>query len=165
VDTHSVKTSANAPAHTQGIDAGKKIIGRERGIVTDTLGLLLAVIVTAASQSDNTIGVRLLDQAKTAHPRLAKTWVDAGFKTTVVEHGATRGIDVQVVSKDPGTRGISIVKRRRVERTLGWIMLHRRLARDYQTHPGTSATMIQIAMIDNVSRRLTGETTPTRPDT
>jgi transposase len=49
IDTQSIKTSPNAPAHTQGIDAGKKIVGRKRGIVTDTLGLLLAVIVAAAS--------------------------------------------------------------------------------------------------------------------
>lgn len=49
IDTQSVKTSHNAPADTQGIDAGKKIVGRKRGIVTDTLGLVLAVIVTAAS--------------------------------------------------------------------------------------------------------------------
>lgn len=51
------------------------------------------------------------------------------------------------------------------ERTLAWIMLHRRLARDYEANPDTSAAMIQIAMIDNVSRRLTGETTPTWRDT
>jgi transposase len=80
IDTQSVKTSTNAPIATHGIDAGKKIVGRKRGIVTDTLGLLLAVIVTAASASDNTIGINLLDHAKATHPALAKTWVDAGFK-------------------------------------------------------------------------------------
>jgi hypothetical protein len=53
MDTQSVKTSTNVPLDTQGIDAGKKIIGRERGIITDTLGLLLAVIVTAAGGPSN----------------------------------------------------------------------------------------------------------------
>ncbi|MEN3616234.1 IS5 family transposase, partial [Plantactinospora sp. ZYX-F-223] len=133
IDTQSVKTSTNAPLPTQGIDAGKKIVGRKRGIVTDTLGLLLAVIVTAASASDNTIGIDLLNQAKATHPTLAKTWVDAGFKNKVIEHGAALGIDVEVVTKEPHIRGFSVVKRRWVvERSLGWIMLHRRLARDYE---------------------------------
>jgi transposase len=57
LDTQSVKTSTDVPLASQGIDAGKKIVGRKRGIVTDTLGLLLAVTVTAANLSDNTIGI------------------------------------------------------------------------------------------------------------
>ncbi|MEU5908933.1 IS5 family transposase [Micromonospora sp. NPDC047527] len=166
IDSQSVKTSTNAPLPTQGIDAGKKIIGRKRGIVTDTLGLLLAVIVTAASTSDNTIGINLLDQAKATHPDLTKTWVDAGFKNRMIEHGATLGIDVEVVTKDPQVKGFSVVKRRWVvERTLGWIMLHRRLTRDYEARPANSASMIRIAMIDNLTKRITNETTPTWRDT
>ncbi len=59
-----------------------------------------------------------------------------------------------------------MVKRRWVvERTLGWLMLHRRLARDYETLPDISAAMIHIAMIDNLTKRLTQETTPTWRDT
>lgn len=166
MDTQSVKTSTNAPLSTQGIDAGKKVVGRKRGIITDTLGLLLAVIVTAASVSDNTIGTELLNEATKHHPTLAKTWVDAGFKNTVVEHGATLGIDVEVVTKDPAAKGFSVVKRRWVvERTLGWLMHHRRLVRDYETRPDNSASMITIAMIDNLAKRLTNETTPTWRDT
>ncbi|MET8354193.1 IS5 family transposase [Micromonospora sp. NPDC005206] len=166
IDSQSVKTSTNAPLPTQGIDAGKKIVGRKRGIITDTLGLLLAVVVTAASASDNTIGINLLDQAKAIHPALAKTWVDAGFKNKVIEHGAALGIDVEVVTRDPQIKGFSVVKRRWVvERTLGWIMQHRRLARDYEALPDNSASMIRIAMIDNLTKRITDETTPTWRDT
>ena len=112
MDSQSVKTSTNVPLSTQGTDAGKKIIGRKRGIITDTLGLLLAVIVTAASASDNTIGMDLLDQATTTYPTLTKTWVDAGFKNRVVEHGAALGVDVEIVTKDPQVKGFSVVKRR-----------------------------------------------------
>ena len=84
----------------------------------------------------------------------------------MIEHRARLGIDVEVVAKDPHVKGFSLVKRRWVvERTCGWIMQHRRLARDYETLPESSASMIRIAMIDNVSRRLTGETTPTWRDT
>jgi transposase len=165
MDTQSVKTSTNVPLSTQGTDAGKKIVGRKRGIITDTLGLLLAVVVTAASVSDNTIGTHLLNEATARHPTLAKTWVDAGFKTTVVEHGASLGIDVEVVAKDPAIKGFSVVKRRWVvERTIGWLMHHRRLVRDYEARPGHSASMITIAMIDNLAKRLTDETTPTWRD-
>jgi len=162
VDTQSVKTSTNVPVTTQGTDAGKKIVGRKRGIVTDALGLLLAVIVVAASVSDNTVGTQLLDQAKTTYPTITKTWVDAGFKNTMVEHGATLGIDVEVVPRNTHIKGFTPVKRRWVvERTLGWVMLHRRLARDYETHPTNSASMIRIAMIDNLAKRVTDETTIT----
>jgi transposase len=165
IDTQSVKTSTNVPLNTQGIDAGKKIVGRKRGIVTDTLGLLLAVVVTTAAASDNTIGIDLLNDAKAHHPALTKTWVDAGFKNRVIEHGATLGIDVEVVTKDPHIKGFSVVKRRWVvERTIGWIMQHRRLARDYEALPGNSASMIHIAMIDNLAKRATDENTPTWRD-
>ena len=166
MDSQSIKTSTNVPTATQGIDAGKRIVGRKRGIITDTLGLLLAVIVTAASVSDNTIGLNLLDRATEAYPTLTKAWVDAGFRKKVVEHGATLGVDVEVVTKDPQVKGFSVIKRRWVvERTIGWLMQHRRLARDYETLPETSATMIRIAMIDNLARRATDETTPTWRDT
>ena len=162
MDTQSVKTSTNVPLSTQGIDAGKKIVGRKRGIVTDTLGLLLAVTVTAASASDNTIGMDLLDQATTAHPTLAKTWVDAGFKNK--RHRTRRQPRHRRRGRHqrPADQGFSVVKRRWVvERTIGWLMHHRRLVRDYETRPDNSASMITIAMIDNLTKRLTTETTPT----
>jgi transposase len=91
-----------------------------------------------------------------------KTWVDGGYRQHLVEHAATRGIDMHIVQREPGTRGFTPLPRRWVaERTLGWLMLHRRLARDYEILPATSQAMIHIAMIDNMTRRLAGETTPT----
>ncbi|ABW12668.1 transposase IS4 family protein [Parafrankia sp. EAN1pec] len=165
LDTQTVKTSTDVPLASQGTDAGKKIVGRKRGVVTDTLGLLLAVTVTAAHLSDNALGIRLLDQAKNTWQSLSKTWVDKGFKNTVVEHGAALGIDVEVVPRKTGTRGFHVVKRRwAVERSLGWLMLHRRLVRDYETLPASSEAMIHIVMIDNTAKRITGETTPTWRD-
>jgi transposase len=109
------------------------------------------------------IGNQLLNRAATIHPGLTKTWVDAGFKVKTVEHGATLGIDV--VTKDPQVKGFSVVKRRWViERTIGWLMQHRRLARDYEALSDNSGSMITIAIIDNLARRLTDETTPTWHD-
>ncbi len=162
IDTQSVKTSTNPPTATQGTDAGKKIVGRKRGIATDACGLLLAVIVMAASASENHAGIQTLDQVKAIHPTITKTWVDAGFKNKFVEHAATLGIDAEVVPRNTEVKGFHVVKRRWVvERTLGWLMLHRRLVRDYETLPASSEAMIHVAMIDNVSKRITDEITPT----
>lgn len=162
IDTQSVKTSTNPPTTTQGIDAAKLIVGRKRSVATDALGLLLAVIVCAASASENKAGMQVLDQAKNLHPTITRTWVDQGFKNQFVEHAAALGVDAEVVTRDPGAKGFSVVKRRWVaERTLGWLMLHRRLARDYETLPASAEAMIHIAMIDNVSKRITDEATPT----
>lgn len=162
IDTQSVKTSTNPPTATQGTDAAKRVVGRKRSITTDALGLLLAVIVLAASVTENNAGIQVLDQAKASHPTIVKTWVDAGFKNQFVEHAARLGVDAEVVPRNTDTKGFHVVKRRWVvERTLGWLMLHRRLVRDYETLPASAEAMITIAMIDNVSRRITGETTPT----
>ena len=162
IDTQSVKTSTNVPLTSQGTDAAKKIVGRKRGILTDTIGLILTVAVTAASLSENALGIRLLDQAKKTYPTISKSWVDTGFKNAVVEHGARLGIDVEVVPRKSEIRGFHVVKRRWVvERSFGWIMMHRRLARDYETLPASSEAMIHIASIDNLARRITDETTPT----
>lgn len=162
IDTQTVKTSVNVPVTSQGTDAGKKIVGRKRGIATDALGLLLAVTVTAASHSENAIGMQLLDQAKGTYPTISKVWADTGFKNTAVEHGATLGIDVEIVPRKSDIRGFHVVKRRWVvERTFGWLMLHRRLARDYEVLDSSSEAMIHLASIDNLARRITDETTQT----
>jgi len=83
----------------------------------------------------------------------------------MVEHGATLGIDVEVVPRNTHVKGFTPIPRRWVvERTLGWVMLHRRLARAYETHPTNSASMIRIAMIDNLAKRVTDETAITWRD-
>ncbi|CAL9425276.1 IS5 family transposase [Streptomyces sp. enrichment culture] len=160
IDAQSVKTSTSVPAAGQGIDAGKKIVGRKRSIVTDTLGLLLAVLVTAASVQDSDAGRDLVEHIAAEHPTVRKTWVDGGYRQHLVEHAATLGIDMEIVQRTPGTRGFTpLPKRWTVERTYGWLMLHRRLARDYETLPARSEAMIHIAMTDLMARRLTGENT------
>lgn len=162
VDSRSIRTSNNVPEASQGIDAGKRIKGRKRHIVTDTTGLLPVVMITAASTRDTTGGRVLMDDVAAGHPGVVKAWVDSGYKRSVIERGAAHGISVEVVSKLEGQKGFQpLPKRWAVERTLGWLALHRRLVRDYETLPNRSRTMIHWAMIDNMSRRLTGESTPT----
>jgi transposase len=160
IDAQSVKTSTSVPTKSQGTDAGKKIVGRKRSIITDTLGLLLAVLVTAAGVPDSSAGQKLLDQTAADHPTLRKVWADGGYRKHFVDHAASLGIDLEIVQRAPGTRGfIPIPKRWTVERTYGWLMLHRRLTRDYETLPTRSEAMIHLAMTDLMARRLTGETT------
>ncbi|MFI0923644.1 IS5 family transposase [Streptomyces sp. NPDC021012] len=161
IDSQSIKTSVNVPTSEQGIDAGKKIVGRKRGIVIDTVGLLLGVLVTAASVQDSIAGQTLIERVAAEHPTVRKTWVDGGYRQHLVEHAATLGIDMHIVRRDPTTRGFAVLPRRwTVERTLGWLMNHRRLARDYEAHPHRSEAMIHLAMINLMTRRLTAESTP-----
>src|SRR5215813_7925840 len=133
LDAQTVKTSSNVPEHSQGIDAGKKIKGRKRHVATDVMGLLLVVLVTAASVQDTTGGREVVEQVAAQHPSVKTAWVDSGYKQGVIDEGAQHGIDVQVVTKDPQQRGFKPQRKRwAVERTFGWLMLHRRLVRDYE---------------------------------
>ena len=150
------------PEHRQGIDAGKRIKGTKRHIATDTLGLLLAVVITAASVQDTNGGKTVVDQLAATHPAVTKAWVDSGYKTGFLAHAGEHGIDAEVVTKEPGQKGFKVLPRRWVvERTFGWFMLHRRLVRDYETRPGHAESMIHWTMIDNMSRRFTRESTQT----
>ena len=107
----------------------------------------------------------MVSELAARHPGVVRAWADSGYKRSVIERGAAHGIDVEVVSKDPGQKGFApLPKRWAVERTFGWWMLHRRLVHDYETLPERSPTMIHWTMIDNMSRRATGESTQTWHD-
>lgn len=76
-------------------------------IITDTLGLLLAVPVIGAGVQDSTAGRTLLDQAAADHPGLRKVWVDGGYRKHFVEHAATLGIDLEIVQQPSRTLAAS----------------------------------------------------------
>jgi hypothetical protein len=100
------------------------------------LGLIIAVVVVAASTHDNAVGIKLLDKVAVATPTVTKAWVDQGFKKAVVEHGAGLGIDVEVVQRNPADTGFVVQPTRwRVEQTFGILMYFRRLVRDYESLP------------------------------
>ncbi len=103
--------------------------------------------------------------ARLDHPGVKKIWADQGFAGRLVDWAATiLGRELEIVRKDPGQRGFQVQpKRWAVERTLSWITAHRRLARDYETSPGHSETMIRWAMIGIMVRRLTRGRPATRP--
>ena len=161
LDTQSIRAANHVPAATTGKDAGKRVPGRKRGLAVDVLGLIIAVVVMAASATDNQIGVRLLDKVVAHTPTVTKAWVDAGFKDDVAIHGAVLGIDVEQVKRSDTTSGFIPVKRRWVvEQTHGTLMLHRRLTREYETRTASSVSRTLWASAANLVRRLTGTSTP-----
>lgn len=157
LDTQSVHVAAGVPTATTGRDAAKRVPGRKRGLAVDVFGLVIGVVMLAASAHENTAGIALLDQvAERTGGTVTKALVDQGFKNTVVAHGADLGIDVQIVQRNPADTGfVPQHKRWVVEQTYGTLMLHRRLVRDYEHLPASSASRVYWAMTDVMSRRLT----------
>lgn len=168
LDTQSQRVAAGVPATTTGRDAAKKVPGRKRGLAVDVLGLVIAVVVLAASAHDNIAGMALLDRVAAATPpgSVKTALVDQGFKNAVVAHGAGHGIDVKIVERNPADQGfVPQPKRWVVEQTYGTLGLHRRLVRDYEHLPASSESRVYWAMTDVMTRRLTGTSTPTWRDT
>ena len=165
IDSQSVKGADTVGRASRGYDAGKKVNGRKRFIVTDTLGLLLVVLVCAADVQDRDGGRRVLNRL-TDHRRLVRhVFADGGFAGRLVDWAAQiLRLTVEVVRKTDGQRGFAVLPRRwAVERTLAWITAHRRLARDYERHPANSEAMIRWAAINTMVRRITRGHPATRP--
>lgn len=165
VDSQSVKGADTVGAGSRGYDAGKKTNGRKRFIVTDTLGLLLAVAVLAASAHDHVGGKRTLLRTYHDHPSARHVFADGGFAGSFIDWARdTVRTTVELVRKPPGQRGFEVLHRRWVvERTFAWLSAHRRLARDYERHPEHAETMIRWAMIGLMTRRLARGRPATRP--
>ncbi|CAM5587808.1 transposase (plasmid) [Streptomyces viridifaciens] len=85
IDAQSVKGAASVPATSRGFDGGKKLNGRKRHIVVDTLGLLLAVMVTAPSVTDRETGRTLLERLRERHWRISLVWADGGYTGRLVD--------------------------------------------------------------------------------
>ncbi|MFD6826708.1 transposase [Streptomyces sp. NPDC060085] len=100
-----MKTSANVVETSQDIDASKKIKRRKRHLITDTLGLVLAALITAANVHDTAGGKLLLDDLAAAHPGVPKARADGGYQTSILNHGAGLGINVEVVPR-PACTGL-----------------------------------------------------------
>lgn len=154
IDSQSVKTS-----HVGGprsFDGGKKVNGRKRHILTDTLGLLLAVIVHPAGDNDSQWSVRLLDRVQGFVPRLEVVLADQGYAAVpTMLVWRVFGWLFEVVTRDPLQKGFVVVKQRWVvERTFAWFGGYRRLSKDYEALPSMSEAMVQLAAIRLMSQRL-----------
>ena len=157
VDSQSVKTATQG--NTTGYDGNKKIKGRKRHVLVDTLGLIILVVVTAAGVGDRE-GLRTLLQRYFSKGlrRLRKLWVDGGYsgselKQWVAGLKKTHKIALEVVERLGD--GFQVVKRRWVvERTFAWLFNYRRHSKDYEVLTRNSEAMIQIAMIHLLVRQL-----------
>lgn len=157
IDSQSVRAADTVGASSRGYDGGKKINGRKRHIAVDTSGLLLAVVVTAASIQDRDGGLRLLVRLREHLSTVALVWADGGYAGRLVTFAATvLAITLTVVKRCDDLAGFRVLPRRWVvERTFAWINQHRRLARDYERRTDTAEAMLHLSMIMVMSRRLT----------
>ncbi len=155
IDSQSVKTTEVCDEE-RGFDGGKLVTGRKRHIVVDTLGLLMMVLVSAASLSDTEaaldVGVRLRGR----FPRLSKVWADQGYKQTMVDWFRHQlKVLVEVVVRPAEQKGFVVQpKRWVVERTFGWFNRYRVLSKDYEVYAETSTQWVYLASIDVMLRRL-----------
>jgi transposase len=156
VDSQSVKGADTVPAATRGYDAAKKVNGRKRHIVVDTIGLLLIVMITAASIQDRDGGRALLKRLSDALASVRHVFADGGYQGKLVATAKSAwGIAVEVVRKPADQRGFAVLPRRWVvERTFSWLMRFRRLVRDYERLPETHAAMVKWAMVGIMLNRL-----------
>jgi transposase len=159
IDAQSVHESAEGvvPAATSGFDSHKKVNGRKRHLLTDTMGLPMVVVVTAASAQDRTGAALALKRARArGRHRLALAWADKAYNGDW-RHWAKRelGITIEVVLQPAGQRGFQVLPRRWViERTHAWITRRRRCARDYERLPDHHAAFVYWAAILQMTRRL-----------
>ena len=154
VDSQSVKTTELARG--VGYDGAKLIKGHKRHVLVDTLGLLLQVIVSAANMSEKAGALLILEKIVGQFARLVKIFADGGYE----------GKDFTQKVKDDHHLELEVVKRKQnkgfhvlpwrwiVERTLAWIVRHRRLTIDYEALPATSEAFIYAAMVRVMLRRL-----------
>lgn len=154
VDSQSVKTTDIGGE--SGYDGGKKINGRKRHILVDTLGLLIAVVVHSAAVQDRDGVKELLLKVKKKLPRLKLIWADGGYTGKLVDwvQGVFKWI-LEIVKRPEDQKGFEVLPRRWVvERTFGWFGHYRRLSKDYERCTQNSETMIYAAMVRLMLRRL-----------
>jgi transposase len=166
IDSQSVKGADTVGVDSRGYDAGKKVNGRKRFIVTDTLGLLITVTVLAASVQDRDGAKTTLLGLYLTSPTCRFVFADGGFAGRLVDWAQTTlRTTVSIVRKPADQKGFAVLPRRwAVERTYAWLTNHRRLARDYERHPAISEAMIRWAAISLMTRRLArGGRPATRP--
>jgi transposase len=144
----------------QGYDAGKKVTGRKRHILVDTLGLLLSVVVHPADVQDRDGARSVLRQARRLFPFVERIFADAGYQgPRVAKAVAQTGCwHLEIVKRNELHKFVVLPKRWIVERTFAWISRHRRLARDFERYAVTVAAFIRLAMIRLMLRRLSRPT-------
>ena len=154
LDSQSVKSTEIAGL--RGYDGGKKINGRKRHILVDTLGLLLVVAVSAACVQDRDGAKLIFHRMGGICKKLRLVWVDGGYRGGLLEWVSQHlRLALKVVLRSDKQKGFVLLPRRWVvERTFGWLNQYRRLSKDYEVLPSSSEAFIYIAMTRIMLRRL-----------
>jgi len=154
LDSQSVKGGGAGGA--SGFDGGKRVTGRKRHIAVDSLGLLLAVAVTAASVRDAVAAEDLVTLVAGGLGRVRLFIAAAAYRAAALaEWLASWGRRLLVVARPVGTKGwVLLPKRWVVERTFAWLLRYRRHSRDYERRTESSEAMIYVSMIHLMARRL-----------
>ena len=138
--------------------------GRKRHLLVDVLGLVLLVVVHAASVQEQDGAQRIFEHIQGRHPRLRLVWADAGYKVQWLLDwvAANCAWVLEIVSRPEGSKGFVLLPRRWVvERTFGWLSHYRVLSKDYEVLPRNSEAVVYVAMIHLMVRRLARQPTLT----
>ena len=165
IDSQSVKCADTVATGSSGYDAGKKIKGRKRHLLTDTLGLLLGVHVGPASVQDRDGAKVLLCLFCHLFLSVKLIFADGGYQgkleAWVRQMGVLFGqssLALEIIKRSDKVKGFKLLPRRWVvERTFGWLMKSRRLTRDYERKPSHHEALVYLAMIGFAAKRLTAE--------
>lgn len=155
VDSQSVKTAS--VTEEKGLDGNKKVNGRKRFLLTDTLGLILGILIVAANVGERSGAEKLFFEARGKYPRLKKVLADQGFdgEEYVSRIESLFGFIFEIVNKVLGVGGFQVLpKRWIVERTFGWLIWNRRLVKDYEEKTEVSRAFIHLAMIRLMLKQL-----------
>jgi putative transposase len=155
IDSQSVKSTESSDE--RGCDAGKKVNGRKRHILVDTLGLLLTVLVLPANIQDRDGARQLLGSffSQSPWPRVKHIWADGGYAGALIQWAKTLWrCTVEVVQRNELHPFRVLPRRWVVERTFGWLDRYRRLSRDHERQAHTGEIMVYLAMIRLMLARL-----------
>jgi putative transposase len=154
IDSQTSKTTEQGGE--RGYDAGKKINGRKRHVVVDTMGLMLGVAVHPANIQDRDGAKLVMGKVLKEHPSLELIWADGGYRGTLIEW-VDENFDMvlEIVKRNDDVKGFEVLPRRWVvERTLAWIGRNRRLSKDYERFSNTEESWIYLGMISLMLNRL-----------
>ena len=155
IDSQSVKTTeAGGP---RGYDAGKKIKGRKRHLLTDTLGLPVAAVVHPADVQDRDGAPLVLAAARFLYPWLRHVFADGGYRGSKLATALDKigRWTIEIVKRCDAAKGFVVLPRRWVvERTLAWLNRNRRLAKDFEASLQSALAWLFLASVKLLARRL-----------